>query len=109
MRFGATPRSASRSPPGRPRVTSRTPCGSPPAPVTSLAPAVIRDPDHAARIAAHRARRDPGWTTVETGTALVGALRSVRGSALVDSLGSWIAEHDGFAADIPGLCTALTE
>jgi adenosylcobinamide kinase / adenosylcobinamide-phosphate guanylyltransferase len=80
-----------------------------PAPVTYFAPATVRDDDHAARVAAHRARRDPSWTTVETGAALVPALRSVPGSALVDSLGSWIAEHDGFTADVSGLCAALLE
>jgi adenosylcobinamide kinase / adenosylcobinamide-phosphate guanylyltransferase len=80
-----------------------------PAPVTYLAPAMVRDDDHGARVAAHRARRDSAWTTVETGAALVPALHTVQGSVLVDSLGSWIAEHDGFAADIPGLCAALIE
>jgi len=93
---------------GKSQVAERL-AGALPAPVTYLAPARIRDDDHAARVAAHRARRDPSWTTVETGAGLVAALRAVPGSALLDSLGSWIAECDGFAADIPGLCDALVE
>lgn len=80
-----------------------------PAPITYLATAVVADDDHAARVAAHRARRDPAWTTVDTGAALVAALAAVTGSVLVDSLGTWVAAHAKFAVDVPGLVAALTD
>src|SRR5581483_4711329 len=67
-----------------------------PQPVTYVATACAGDDlDHAARIAVHRARRDPSWTTVEAGAALVDALRTARGTVLVDSIGTWVAAHDG--------------
>jgi adenosylcobinamide kinase/adenosylcobinamide-phosphate guanylyltransferase len=79
-------------------------------PVTFVATAIIDDTDrdHAARVAAHRARRDPAWTTVETGAELASALRSVTGSVLVDSLGAWVAAHDDFTVDLDELCKALS-
>lgn len=49
---------------------------------------VVDDPDWAARIAAHRARRTASWTTLETrdlATALGHA-----GPVLVDCLGTWL-------------------
>jgi adenosylcobinamide kinase/adenosylcobinamide-phosphate guanylyltransferase len=81
-----------------------------PAPVTYVATAIVApdDPDHAARVEIHRARRDPAWSTIEPGRDLAGALHRLRGSVLVDSLGSWLAIHDGFAAEVGPLCTALT-
>ncbi len=59
--------------------------------VTYLAPGPVPtadDPDWAARVAAHRARRPAHWTTVET-TDLPAALPTA-GSALVDCLGTWL-------------------
>ena len=53
---------------------------------TSAGPA--DDAEWAARIAAHRARRPAGWTTIET-TAPSELLR--RGSVLVDSVTTWVA------------------
>ena len=82
-----------------------------PAPVTYVATAVLdpSDADHAARIAAHVARRDPTWVTVEAGAALVGALRATTGSVLVDSLGTWVAAALDGDVDGAALCRALVE
>lgn len=46
------------------------------------------DPDWAARVAAHRARRPPTWTTLET-RDLAAALTST-GPVIVDCLGTWL-------------------
>ncbi|WP_448614430.1 bifunctional adenosylcobinamide kinase/adenosylcobinamide-phosphate guanylyltransferase [Modestobacter sp. URMC 112] len=46
------------------------------------------DPEWTARVAAHRARRPAGWTTLET-TAPSDLLR--RGTVLVDSVTTWVA------------------
>ena len=46
------------------------------------------DDEWAARVAAHRARRPAGWTTLET-TAPSELLR--RGTVLVDSITTWVA------------------
>ena len=80
-----------------------------PPPVTYLATAAVdpADQDHAARVAAHVARRDPGWRTVECGADLVDVLRSTSGSVLVDSLGTWVTSHDDMRADAEALCAAL--
>jgi adenosylcobinamide kinase / adenosylcobinamide-phosphate guanylyltransferase len=48
------------------------------------------DPDWAARVAAHRARRPGWWRTVETGD-LAGVLASARGAVLIDGIGTWLA------------------
>jgi adenosyl cobinamide kinase/adenosyl cobinamide phosphate guanylyltransferase len=76
---------------------------------TVLATAVVAegDADMAARVSAHRARRPPSWSTVETGPDLVGALRSVTGTAVVESVGTWVAGQPDLAADAEGLCAAL--
>jgi adenosylcobinamide kinase/adenosylcobinamide-phosphate guanylyltransferase len=55
-----------------------------PGPTTAEDP----DPDWAARIAVHQARRPAGWTTVET-RDLAGAL-AMSGPVLVDCLGTWL-------------------
>jgi adenosylcobinamide kinase/adenosylcobinamide-phosphate guanylyltransferase len=60
------------------------------------------DAEWAARVAAHRARRPPGWTTVET-TAPSELLRG--GTVLVDSVTTWVAalmDETGVWADEPG-------
>ena len=68
--------------------------------VTYVATAVPApgDADHAARIAAHRARRPASWTTVECTAVsdLARHLRQIAGVALVDSLGTWITLHPEF-------------
>jgi len=48
------------------------------------------DPDWAARVAAHRARRPAWWRTAET-TDLAGLLGAARGALLIDGIGSWLA------------------
>jgi adenosyl cobinamide kinase/adenosyl cobinamide phosphate guanylyltransferase len=66
------------------------------------------DEDMAARIAAHRRRRPPTWTTVEAGADLAGALAArPAGTVLVDALGTWVAAHDHLDPDIDGLRAAL--
>ncbi len=55
------------------------------------------DPDWAARVAAHRARRPAWWRTAET-TDLAGVLASARGALLLDGIGTWLAavlDEDG--------------
>lgn len=78
--------------------------------VTYLATAVPAgdDADFAARIAAHQARRPPTWSTVEVGAALAEHLRDLDGTALVDSLGTWVANHDAFEVDGRALVDAMT-
>lgn len=69
------------------------------------------DPSWAARVAAHRLRRPTGWTTVEVGADLGGALRAVEGDGpvLVDSLGTWVAGVEGFAVDLASVGDALAD
>ena len=47
------------------------------------------------------------WATIEAGAGLVEALGSVDGTALVDSLGTWLAALPGFEGDVTGLLAAL--
>jgi adenosylcobinamide kinase/adenosylcobinamide-phosphate guanylyltransferase len=48
------------------------------------------DPEWAARVAAHRARRPAWWRTAET-IDLAGVLRTARGAVLIDGIGTWLA------------------
>lgn len=69
------------------------------------------DPSWSERLAAHRARRPAGWSTIELGTGadLGGVLAGLDGTALVDSLGTWLAGQDGFSADGEGLGAVLAQ
>jgi adenosyl cobinamide kinase/adenosyl cobinamide phosphate guanylyltransferase len=62
-------------------------------PVVVVAPAVVRDPEFAARVARHRADRPAHWRTLET-FDLAGALAEAGAGAfvLVDALDTWLAE-----------------
>jgi adenosylcobinamide kinase / adenosylcobinamide-phosphate guanylyltransferase len=48
------------------------------------------DPDWAARVAAHRARRPAWWRTAET-MDLAGLIGTARGALLIDGIGTWLA------------------
>jgi adenosylcobinamide kinase/adenosylcobinamide-phosphate guanylyltransferase len=48
------------------------------------------DPEWAARVAAHRARRPAWWRTAET-TDLAGVLGGASGALLIDGIGTWLA------------------
>jgi nicotinate-nucleotide--dimethylbenzimidazole phosphoribosyltransferase len=81
-----------------------------PQPVTYVATGGIDDDDAdlSARIAAHRTRRPSDWTTVEAGAELAGALHAhPGGTALVDALGSWVAQHADLHVDVAALLDAL--
>ncbi|MHB1986919.1 MAG: bifunctional adenosylcobinamide kinase/adenosylcobinamide-phosphate guanylyltransferase [Acidimicrobiales bacterium] len=69
------------------------------------------DPDFTARIERHRARRPASWQTIEItpGGDLAGPLRSCGGTALVDSLGTWLAAIPEFAPDEGSLVAGLNE
>src|SRR6476646_5857362 len=78
-----------------------------PAPVTYVATASTDDdPDLEARVALHRARRPADWRTIEAVADLPEVLAELQGTALVDSIGTWIAGVPEFAADIDALCDA---
>ncbi|MET0727843.1 MAG: bifunctional adenosylcobinamide kinase/adenosylcobinamide-phosphate guanylyltransferase [Acidimicrobiales bacterium] len=80
-------------------------------PVTYIATAAVdpNDAEHAARIAAHQARRTPSWATVEAGADLPEVLRAVGGTVLVDSLGTWVTGSVELSPDVNSLCGALKE
>jgi adenosyl cobinamide kinase/adenosyl cobinamide phosphate guanylyltransferase len=78
-------------------------------PVTVVVPATAVDTDHEARIAQHRARRPPSWTTVECGPALVAAIEGAPGTVLVDSLGTWVTASPCLTVDTDALVTALQQ
>ena len=77
-------------------------------PITYLATLLPSgDPDLAARIAAHRARRRPGGGRSRPGPA--GRRAEVGpGPVLVDALGPWVAASPGMIVDAGALCAALT-
>ena len=81
-----------------------------PLPVTYVATGVATDEDMAARIRVHQARRPSSWRLVEVdGRELVSAVASLRGTVLLDSLGTWMASLYPYAVDDAGLLSgALT-
>lgn len=52
-------------------------------------PRTDSDPDWAARVAAHRTHRPPGWTTTESDD-IAGLIRRATQPVLVDCLGTWL-------------------
>ena len=94
---------------GKSEVAESLAAGAPGEPVTYVATGAGTDDDMAARIAAHRARRQASWTTVEAGADLPGALGALpaAGAVVVDSLGTWVATCAQLAPDVDGLCAAL--
>ncbi|HZO49100.1 MAG TPA: bifunctional adenosylcobinamide kinase/adenosylcobinamide-phosphate guanylyltransferase [Gaiellaceae bacterium] len=76
-----------------------------PGAVTVIATAEARDDEMAARIAAHRRERPPGWTTVEEPLELASALAAVEAgrTVVVDCLTVWVSnllEQTGAVADV---------
>jgi adenosylcobinamide kinase/adenosylcobinamide-phosphate guanylyltransferase len=67
------------------------------------------DAELQARVAAHRARRDASWATVDATDDLAGTLTRVRGTALVDSLGPWVARFGGGADQVAARAATLCE
>ncbi len=58
------------------------------------------DVDMAERVAQHRQRRPADWALVEVEDGdLAAAVVGVKGSVLIDGLGTWVAQVAGFAAD----------
>jgi adenosyl cobinamide kinase/adenosyl cobinamide phosphate guanylyltransferase len=80
--------------------------------VTYLATARVDpgDAEHVARIARHRARRPATWQTIECPEPgqLPAALAAADGVVLVDSLGTWVANHPGLDVDPAPLLAALS-
>ncbi len=64
--------------------------GEPDVTYVATAPGGAGDPEWAARLAAHRARRPAWWRTAET-TDLAGLLASAGGAVLIDGIGTWLA------------------
>lgn len=95
---------------GKSAVAERLAAAAPP-PVAYVATARLDpgDADHAARIAQHRARRPPGWQTVECPDPadLAEILRRTRGTVLVDSLGTWVTGHPDLDPEPAALVDAL--
>jgi adenosylcobinamide kinase/adenosylcobinamide-phosphate guanylyltransferase len=77
-------------------------------PVTYVATLDVGDDvDLARRVERHRARRPPGWRTVQAGADLPELLRAVTGSVLVDSLGPWVGAAPAMEVDPAVLCSVL--
>jgi adenosylcobinamide-GDP ribazoletransferase len=78
-----------------------------PGPVTYLATGMVRgDEEFAARVARHRERRPPAWSTVEEPKAVPDVLRELDGCVLLDALGTWVANVPD--PDLDDLVAALS-
>lgn len=77
-------------------------------PVTFVATATATDPEHAARIEQHRARRPSSWTTIECDDDLAEVVAEADGTVLVDSLGTWVAGAPDMKVDAEALVAAVT-
>ncbi len=79
--------------------------------VTYVATAEVdpSDADHVARVAAHQARRPPGWSTIECEAPadLPRVLREIDSPVLVDSLGTWVTKHPEMNVESSDLLAAL--
>jgi adenosylcobinamide kinase/adenosylcobinamide-phosphate guanylyltransferase len=82
-----------------------------PQPWIYVATAEARDEEMAERIAAHKARRDVGWRTVEAPHALADALFAAPAGAavLIDCLTLWLSNLLESGADIEGQTARLQE
>jgi adenosyl cobinamide kinase/adenosyl cobinamide phosphate guanylyltransferase len=67
------------------------------------------DAELQARVDAHRQRRDASWATVDATDDLAGTLALVQGTALVDSLGPWVARFGGRAGLVEARAVTLCE
>ncbi len=77
-------------------------------PVTYVATVRLNgDEDLERRVAVHRERRPPTWSTVECGDDLADVLSSLSGTVLVDSLGPWLAALPDMRCDLDGLIAAI--
>lgn len=78
-------------------------------PVTYVATATVADQDMERRVAAHRARRPPTWTTVEVrdGVELPALVSRLGGGVIIDSLGTWVASTPDLDVDEHALAHAL--
>lgn len=75
----------------------------------ATAATVPGDTEWGDRIEAHRKRRPPGWSTVETqGRSDLGSvIKGIDGTVLIDSLGTWVASVPDMAVDSASLCSEL--
>jgi adenosylcobinamide kinase/adenosylcobinamide-phosphate guanylyltransferase len=71
-----------------------------PPPWTYVATAQALDDEMAARIATHRARRDPRWHTIEAPRDIAAAIDAAGGPVLVDCLTLWLSNSMLAGADI---------
>jgi adenosylcobinamide kinase/adenosylcobinamide-phosphate guanylyltransferase len=63
------------------------------APVVVIAPLTVTDGEMEARVAAHRAARPAGWTTIESADVVAALLSAPEAATvLLDSLGTWVSE-----------------
>ncbi len=77
--------------------------------VTFVATGWAHDGEMFERIATHRRRRPPSWSTVEVDDGLAGTLSALDGPVLVDALGTWLARRARFEIDAGELCRALCQ